>query len=72
MGRSKMAKFAAVAERENVFEPGNELYDQLAGKWRELYFENSNPIVLEVGCGRGEYTVGMGRMFPEKTLSALI
>ncbi|GHA58188.1 tRNA (guanosine(46)-N7)-methyltransferase TrmB [Pontibacter akesuensis] len=66
MGRSKMAKFAVVAERENVFEPGNELYDQLAGNWRKLYFNNDNPIVLEVGCGRGEYTVGMGRLFPDK------
>ncbi|SFU44696.1 tRNA (guanine-N(7)-)-methyltransferase [Pontibacter akesuensis] len=61
-----MAKFAVVAERENVFEPGNELYDQLAGNWRKLYFNNDNPIVLEVGCGRGEYTVGMGRLFPDK------
>ncbi|OKL41393.1 tRNA (guanosine(46)-N7)-methyltransferase TrmB [Pontibacter flavimaris] len=66
MGRSKLAKFAAIAERENVIEPGNELYGQLVDKWRELHFENDNPIVLEVGCGRGEYTVGMARLFPEK------
>jgi tRNA (guanine-N7-)-methyltransferase len=66
MGRSKLAKFAAIAERENVIEPGDELYGQLPGKWRELHFENDNPIVLEVGCGRGEYTVGMARLFPEK------
>ncbi|MDX5437900.1 MAG: tRNA (guanosine(46)-N7)-methyltransferase TrmB [Pontibacter sp.] len=66
MGRSKLAKFAVVAERENVLQPGDELYGQLAGKWRELHFNNNNPIVLEVGCGRGEYTVGMGRLFPDK------
>ncbi|WP_276496083.1 tRNA (guanosine(46)-N7)-methyltransferase TrmB [Pontibacter litorisediminis] len=66
MGRSKLAKFAAIAERENVIEPGDELYGQLAGKWREQHFENQNPIILEVGCGRGEYTVGMARLFPEK------
>ena len=66
MGRSKLAKFAVVAERENVVQPGDELYGQLGGKWRELHFENKNPIVLEVGCGRGEYTVGMARLYPEK------
>ncbi|MDX5422907.1 MAG: tRNA (guanosine(46)-N7)-methyltransferase TrmB [Hymenobacteraceae bacterium] len=66
MGRSKLAKFAVVAERENVLQPGDELYGQIAGKWRELHFGNNNPIVLEIGCGRGEYTVGMGRMFPGK------
>ncbi|RIJ41537.1 tRNA (guanosine(46)-N7)-methyltransferase TrmB [Pontibacter oryzae] len=66
MGRSKLAKFAAIAERENVIEPGDALYGQLKGKWREEHFENQNPLVLEVGCGRGEYTVGMARLFPEK------
>ncbi|MCX2739190.1 tRNA (guanosine(46)-N7)-methyltransferase TrmB [Pontibacter anaerobius] len=66
MGRSKLAKFAAIAERENVIEPGDELYGQLVGKWREQHFENNNPLVLEVGCGRGEYTIGMARLFPEK------
>ncbi|ARS34841.1 tRNA (guanosine(46)-N7)-methyltransferase TrmB [Pontibacter actiniarum] len=65
MGRSKLAKFAAIAERENVIEPGDALYGQLRGKWRELHFENNNPVVLEVGCGRGEYTIGMARMFPD-------
>ena len=66
MGRSKLAKFAAIGERENVIEPGDELYGEIKGRWRELQFENTNPIVLEVGCGRGEYTVGMARLFPEK------
>ncbi|MHA6247784.1 tRNA (guanosine(46)-N7)-methyltransferase TrmB [Pontibacter sp. CAU 1760] len=66
MGRSKLAKFAAIAERENVIEPGNEHYGQLKGKWRQEFFENENPVVLEVGCGRGEYTVGMAQLFPDK------
>ncbi len=66
MGRSKLAKFAAIGERENVVEPGDARYGQLKGKWRELHFENENPLILEVGCGRGEYTVGMARLFPEK------
>lgn len=66
MARSKLAKFAAIGERENVIEPGDERYGQLKGKWRELQFRNTNPIVLEVGCGRGEYCIGMARLFPEK------
>jgi tRNA (guanine-N7-)-methyltransferase len=66
MGRSKLEKFAAIAERENVVEAGDEYYGQLAGKWREDFFENNHPLILEIGCGRGEYTVGMARLFPEK------
>jgi tRNA (guanine-N7-)-methyltransferase len=66
MGRSKMAKFATIAERDNVVQDGDELYGQLVGRWNELLFENNHPLVLEVGCGRGEYTVGMARLHPEK------
>jgi tRNA (guanine-N7-)-methyltransferase len=71
MGRSKLVKFAAIAERENVVEAGDELYGQLVGKWREEFFENDHPLVLEIGCGRGEYTVGMARLFPEKNFIGL-
>ena len=38
----------------------------MAGHWRETYFHNSNPIVLELGCGRGEYTVGLAARCPDK------
>jgi len=38
----------------------------MAGHWRENYFHNSNPIVLELGCGRGEYTVGLAQKYPDK------
>lgn len=38
----------------------------MKGKWREEYFHNDNPIVLELGCGKGEYTVGLGEKYPEK------
>lgn len=66
MGRSKLVKFATIAERNNVVQTGDELYGKLGGKWREIQFENNNPLVLEIGCGRGEYTLGMARLFPEK------
>lgn len=38
----------------------------LKGCWRKDFFKNDNPIVLELGCGRGEYTVGLAKLFPEK------
>lgn len=38
---------------------------EMKGRWRE-FFKNDNPIVLELGCGRGEYTVGLGQLFPDK------
>ena len=39
---------------------------ELKGKWNKKYFENNKPIILEVGCGRGEYTTGLAEKFPNK------
>ena len=47
----------------NVFQPP---YKPMAGYWRETYFQNDHPIVLELGCGRGEYTVGLAEKYPDK------
>ncbi|WP_347157052.1 tRNA (guanosine(46)-N7)-methyltransferase TrmB [Pontibacter chitinilyticus] len=66
MARSKMAKFATIAERDNVLQNGDELYGRLTGRWREVQFGNSYPLVLEIGCGRGEYTIGMAKLFPNR------
>ena len=54
----------------NLFEPDfkeviNTEY-KLKGKWKESVFKNSNPIVLELGCGKGEYSVGLAERYPEK------
>ena len=38
----------------------------MAGHWRDLFFHNDHPIVLELGCGRGEYTVGLAKRYPDK------
>ena len=70
MSKGKLAKFADMATYDNVFQyPYGALEHAsfpLRGKWHEEYFHNQNPIVLELGCGKGEYTVGLARMFPDQ------
>lgn len=67
MGKGKLAKFAEMKAMKNVFEYPFSVVDNvpftMKGHWREQYFHNDNPIVLELGCGKGEYTVGLGRLF---------
>ena len=63
MGKNKLKKFAEMETFSNVFQPP---YEPMAGQWHERYFHNDHPIVLELGCGRGEYTVGLARKYPEK------
>lgn len=68
MGKGKLAKFAEMETFNNVFQYPYSVIDnvpfEMKGKWREDFFKNDNPIVLELGCGKGEYAVGMARMFP--------
>ena len=64
MGKNKLKKFAEMQTFDNVFQPPYE--KKMAGRWRELFFGNDHPIVLELGCGRGEYTVGLAKKYPEK------
>ena len=64
MARRKQAKFAENAMRHNVIQAGKPIYETIKGNWRDSYFENKNPIVLEVACGRGEYTVGLAEVYP--------
>ena len=66
MSRRKLDHYKFSAEADNVIEKCKPLYEQVKGKWNELYFGNSNPIVLELACGKGEYTVGLGQVFPDK------
>ncbi len=68
MSKGKLQKFAEMETFKNVFQYPYSVIDNVAfgmkGAWREEYFHNDNPIVLELGCGKGEYTVGLARMFP--------
>lgn len=59
--RKKLERFAENAMRANVIEPGKPLFETIKGKWNEVHFKNSNPITIELACGRGEYTVGLAQ-----------
>ncbi|MGJ1262826.1 tRNA (guanosine(46)-N7)-methyltransferase TrmB [Sphingobacterium spiritivorum] len=64
MGKDKLRKFAEVATFKNVvqLDEGKDL----KGKWGSQHFGNNNPIVLELACGKGEYTVNLAKLFPQK------
>lgn len=78
MSKNKLSKFADLLTYPNVFQPSLPIEDAetanpahipafpLRGHWAEQHFHNHNPIVLELGCGKGEYTVGLARRFPDK------
>src|SRR5258705_4636635 len=69
MGKNKLKRFAEIKTFEKVFQPEVDFHSpdhELKGKWNEKVFLNDHPIVLELGCGRGEYTIGMAREFPGK------
>jgi tRNA (guanine-N7-)-methyltransferase len=66
MSRRKLHHYQFSQEALNVIQAGKPLYETVKGKWNELYFKNDGPIVLELACGKGEYTLGMGKLFPEK------
>lgn len=72
MGKNKLKKFAEMETFTNVFQCGaRELLPDsqvhpMAGHWRDRFFRNDHPIVLELGCGRGEYTVGLARKYPDR------
>lgn len=70
MGKNKLQKFADLREFTNVYEFAT-LEDslqecELKGHWGEKVFGNNHPIVLELGCGKGEYTVGLARKYTDK------
>ena len=66
MGKDKLKRFAAIKTFANVHEPVMGEPFALKGKWRQEVFGNNNPIILELGCGKGEYAVGMGQHYPEQ------
>lgn len=65
MTRRKQHRFLQNADSANVIEVGKPHYKTIKGRWRTDYFGNDHPIVLELACGKGEYTVGLAQAFPE-------
>ena len=67
MTKRKLQRFAENEIFPNVFQPGN-IYPpvdhEMKGKWNELFFKNNHRLVLELGCGRGEYTIHLADKFP--------
>ena len=58
-----------MAEYHNVFQPTFEELKagfQMKGQWRKTFFKNDNPLVVELGCGKGEYSVGLAQKYPNK------
>lgn len=69
MGKNKLRRFKENEVLPNVFQPTREeAFNgyEMKGQWREKFFKNNHPIVLELGCGKGEYTVGLAESFPLK------
>lgn len=69
-GKNKIAQWAEIASYPNFVNVSNEgLLEadaEIKGKWHKDFFKNDNPITLELGCGKGEYTVGLARKFPNR------
>src|SRR5574344_2681877 len=75
MGKNKLRKFAENETFEKLFQP---IYDtleagsfEMKGHWHSHFFKNENPIILEIGCGKGEYTVGLAQRYPNKNFIGL-
>jgi tRNA (guanine-N7-)-methyltransferase len=70
MGKNKLRKFEEMNTYPHVFQyPFGMLQEkgfEMKGNWNNCFFFNNNPVVLELGCGKGEYTVGLSKLFPEK------
>lgn len=70
MGKNKLQRFAEMATFSNVVQPSlDEISDKdypLKGKWSSHFFKNNKPIVLELGCGKGEYALGLSKKYPDK------
>lgn len=69
MGKNKQSHWTELGTFRNVIQPeigsvaGND--HPIKGKWRSLIFLNDNPVILELGCGKGEYTVGLAQKYPQ-------
>jgi len=70
MAKKKLQHFAELKTFKCVFEPENDEMTSgdhpMKGRWHADYFGNENPITLELGCGKGEYTIALAGMYPKR------
>ena len=70
MGKNKLVKFAQMATYSHViqapFNKHQQTDHELKGHWAKLFFKNKQPLVVELGCGKGEYAVSLANFFPDK------
>ena len=75
MGKKKLVRFRELESLEKVFQPPlEEIFQKdfhLKGRWKKEVFGNDHPLVLELGCGKGEYTTGLARNNPAKNFMGL-
>jgi tRNA (guanine-N7-)-methyltransferase len=75
LGKKKLVRFRELENLEKVFQPPlEEIFQKdyhLKGKWKKEVFGNNHPLVLELGCGKGEYTTGLARKYPAKNFMGL-
>ena len=68
--KNKLKRFRENETFENVIQPSREEVVgedfQFKGNWNRKFFKNDNPLVLELGCGKGEYSVGLAQAYPQK------
>ena len=68
--KNKLKRFKENLTFKNVIQPSREiLVDnnfEYKGKWSDLFFKNNNPIIIELGCGKGEYSTELAKLNPEK------
>ncbi len=60
-----MKRFAENLERENILQDDKPNFDKLKGNWNREHFKNDLPLIVELGCGKGEYSVGLAERFPQ-------
>lgn len=63
--KRKLERFKEIEAQTNVVEPTKPYYHTIKGNWNKDFFRNDNPITVELACGRGEYTTGLAKLFPD-------
>ncbi|OEK00808.1 tRNA (guanosine(46)-N7)-methyltransferase TrmB [Roseivirga sp. 4D4] len=65
MPRAKLKRFDENKSLHNLLQDGKEGFNELKGNWNKDHFKNELPITVEMGCGKGEYTIGLARQFKD-------